>query len=286
VHIDHLYIQVGNPPSNPPDGDPSGMTANAASSSQINLAWTDGSSNESGFLLERSPASSGPWSEIADLAAGSQSYNDIGLSANTGYYYRVCAHNVNGFSGYASANATTDSPPPPPPAPQQPSGLTATGASTSQINLQWNDNGPNEDGFRVERSPNGSTGWSELATLGANATSHQDADLPEDTTFHYRVVAFNVSGEATSVSTSGSTQAAPDLSLTASGYRVKGRHHVTLDWTGSSNVDVYRDGSLVASDVGGDSYVDNIGVKGGASYDHQVCEAGTNTCSNTTTTVF
>ena len=30
LSVDHLYIQVGNPPSNPPDGDPSGMEANAS----------------------------------------------------------------------------------------------------------------------------------------------------------------------------------------------------------------------------------------------------------------
>jgi hypothetical protein len=288
LSVDHLYIQVGNPPSNPPDGDPGGMTANVVSTSQIDLAWTDGSSNESGFLLERSPASSGPWSEIADLAAGSQSYSDTGLSASTTYYYRVCAHNANGLSGYASANATTDSPPPPPPAPQQPNGLAANGVSTSQINLQWNDNGPNEDGFRIERSPNGSSGWSELATLSANITSYQDTGLPEETTLHYRVVAFNVSGEATSDPASGSTQAAPDLSLTASGYRVKGIHHVSLDWTGDGNVNIYRDGVLQASNVSGGSYDDNIGSKGGASYDHRVCVANTpeGACSNTTTTVF
>jgi hypothetical protein len=75
------------------------------------------------------------------------------------------------------------------------------------------------------------------------------------------------------------------MSLSASGYKVKGKHHVALDWTGSTNVDVYRDGVKVYT-ASGSSHNDNIGSKGGATYDHQVCEAGTAVCSNITTTVF
>jgi hypothetical protein len=290
LHVDHLYIQVGNPPSDPPDGDPSGMTANAVSSSQIDLLWTDGSSNESGFSVERSPNGSNSWSEIADLSAGSQNHSDTNLTASTTYDYRVSAYNVNGSSGYASDSATTDAPPPQQPPPQQPTGLAANGVSTSQINLQWNDNGLNEDGFRIERSPDGINGWGELVTLGVNVTSYQDTDLPADTTFFYSVAAFNGSGEATSDPASGTTQPAPALSLEASGYRVKGQHHVSLTWSGSDNVDVYRNGVYQATIGPETSYDDDIGAKGGASYQHQVCEAGaelgSDMCSNTTTTVF
>jgi hypothetical protein len=286
VHIDHLYIQVGNPPSNPPDGDPSGMTANVASSSRIDLAWIDGSSNEAGFLLERSPASNGPWSELADLAAGSQSFSDSGLAADTTYYYRVCAHNANGFSGFVSAHATTDTPPPTPVAP---TGLAASGVSQSQINLSWAHSGSNEDGFRIERSDDAGLTWKVVdAAVAVNATSYSDTGLSAGTTYRYVVIAFNGSGEAASDPANGTTDSAPDLSLTASGYKVKGQQKVTLEWTGGSNVNIYRDGALQAEDVGGGSYVDNIDRKGGGSYDHQVCVASVpeGACSNTTTTVF
>jgi len=78
----------------------------------------------------------------------------------------------------------------------------------------------------------------------------------------------------------------PTLSLSASGYKDKGQHHVVLEWTGSNGVDVYRDGVLIAPGIAGSSLDDDIGAKGGATYLHQVCEAGTANCSNTTTTVF
>ena len=111
--------------------------------------------------------------------------------------------------------------------------------------------------------------------------------LTADTTYDYRVVAINGSGEAMSDIASGTTSSAPDLALTASGYKVKGRQHVTLNWGDSTVVDVYRDGNLVGSDATGPSVDDNIGNKGGGSYEHYVCVAySPEVCSNTTTTDF
>ena len=49
-----------------------------------------------------------------------------------------------------------------------PSGLSATALSRSQIGLSWTDNASNEAGFRIERSPNGSSDWRQVATVGAN----------------------------------------------------------------------------------------------------------------------
>jgi PKD repeat protein len=86
---------------------PSGLSATAVSSSQINLAWTDNASNESGFKIERSTDNSN-WSQIATTSANVTSYNNTGLNANTTYYYRVRAYNADGDSAYSNtANATT-----------------------------------------------------------------------------------------------------------------------------------------------------------------------------------
>ncbi len=78
------------------------------------------------------------------------------------------------------------------------------------------------------------------------------------------------------------------ISLTTNGYKVKGKHVVDLSWSGATGatVDVYRDGSLVTTTANDGAYTDNIGTKGGATFTHKVCLAGTSTCSNTATTVF
>ena len=282
-HVDHLYIQVGNPPSGPPAA-PTGMSASAVSTSAINLSWTDASNNESGFTLQRSLDGSSNWVGIADLGVGMESHGDHGLEAATQYFYRLRAWNGDGVSDWVYANATTHMPPP---APMAPGNMQASAVSASQINLSWVDSGPNEDGFRVERSPTGQAdSWSTVATLGADSTSHQDGELQAATTYFYRVVAFHVSGEAASDTDSATTDAEPAISLQASGSKVRGKHRISLNWEGADRVDVYRDGSVIAPDYSGSSYVDDTGQNGGRTYTHQVCHAGTSTCSNTTTTVF
>ncbi|MBE1298433.1 MAG: S8 family serine peptidase [Alteromonadaceae bacterium] len=79
-----------------------------------------------------------------------------------------------------------------------------------------------------------------------------------------------------------------DLTASASGYKVKGKQRVDLSWSGagSSDVDIYRNGAVIVTTANDGAYTDDIGAKGGATYDYQVCEAGTSTCSTTVTVVF
>jgi len=133
--VDHLYVRVANPSTEPPDGGPTGLSASAFSSSRIDLAWTDGASNESNYLVERSPNGSSGWATVANLAANSTSYSDTGLAANTTYFYRVSAYNSNGSSAYASADATTPTAPPPPAIALSASGYKSKGVA--YISLTW-----------------------------------------------------------------------------------------------------------------------------------------------------
>jgi hypothetical protein len=71
-----------------------------------------------------------------------------------------------------------------------------------------------------------------------------------------------------------------DLDVTA--YKVRGTKYADLTWSGatSANVDVYRNGSYVATTANDGAYTDGPLGKGGGSATYQVCEAGTATCSN------
>lgn len=98
---------VGSQPAATPTS-PGPLTATAASSSQINLAWTDRSSNELGFSIERSTNSTTGFTVIKTVAAGVVTYADTGRTASTTYYYRVRALGSGGNSSYAAtASATT-----------------------------------------------------------------------------------------------------------------------------------------------------------------------------------
>jgi hypothetical protein len=183
---------------------PSSLTATTASSSQINLAWTDNSDNETGFRVERCMnASCTSFAEIVITAANVRSYNDVNLAAQTTYQYRVRAYNgTGGNSQYSNtASATTQGVPIP-----APTNLTATAVSSSQINLTWQESATNESGFRVERcSGPGCTNFTEIGTVGANVTSASNTGLQPSTSYSYRIRAYtatqssNYSNTATAV---------------------------------------------------------------------------------------
>jgi fibronectin type 3 domain-containing protein len=79
---------------------PSNLIATAASATEIDLTWTDNSSNETGFVIQRSTSSSGPFAQVGTVGANLTSYQDTGVSAATTYYYKVAAQNAGGDSGF------------------------------------------------------------------------------------------------------------------------------------------------------------------------------------------
>ena len=72
------------------------------------------------------------------------------------------------------------------------------------------------------------------------------------------------------------------ISLSVNGYKVRGKKVGDLSWSGATatNVDVYRNGGVVATTANDGFYTDNTGQNGGGTITWKVCEAGTTTCSN------
>jgi hypothetical protein len=337
---------------------PSALSAAAVSASQIKLTWIDNASNETGFVIERSPDGTTGWTSIASIGSNVTSYSDTGLSATTQYFYRIYAVNALGSSDpsnvasattqavssttylsdlvwtsstngwgpverdmsvggqgagdggvltlngvtyakglgtnsisdivynlagqygtfqsdigvddHQTVNGTVDfqvfadgklifdsgimtpasatqsisvdvtgvqqlqlhvgdggdgnaydwgdwagarllagNGPVTPTAPLAPDQLTAAGSSTSQIDLTWHDNSSDESGFVIQRSPDGSTGWTTVNTTAANATGYSDTALTAGTQYFYRVYAIN------SVGTSAGSNIASATTLTA-----------------------------------------------------------------------
>ncbi|MGC2063513.1 MAG: fibronectin type III domain-containing protein, partial [Thermodesulfovibrionales bacterium] len=91
-----------------PPAAPASLTCTVASSTQINLSWSD-TTNETGYRIYRNTQNLMTGTPIS-LSAGSTSYSATALSASTTYYYWVEAYNANG-SASASCNATTPAAP-------------------------------------------------------------------------------------------------------------------------------------------------------------------------------
>lgn len=93
-------------PATAPDA-PSGLSATAMSSSQINLTWTDNSSNENMFSVERSDDEGATFSQIATVGANVEDYSDTGLAPSATHYYRVMASNEVDDSIYSNSDSAT-----------------------------------------------------------------------------------------------------------------------------------------------------------------------------------
>ncbi|MBN1669827.1 MAG: lamin tail domain-containing protein [Kiritimatiellae bacterium] len=182
---------------------PTGLAASAASQTRIDLRWTDASNNETGFKVDRRQSGASEWDRIATTGANVSTYADTGLAAGTTYYYQVKAYNNDGNSAYSAiAGATTQDGPP-----AAPAALSATSASASRIDLRWTDASGNETGFRVERSPDGSSGWAAIATTAADTSVWTDSGLTPATPYYYRVRAYNGIGNSAYSNVDGATTA-------------------------------------------------------------------------------
>jgi hypothetical protein len=175
-----------NDPVPMPPAAPAMLTAEAKSTSEISLAWTDQSTNENGFKIERKTSSSN-FEPIADLGKDITSYRDQGLAKNTTYFYRVYAYNTAGksatYSNTAEATTADD-------IPAAATSLQAFLVSFNKIDLSWADQANNETGYKVERKT-GTGQFSVIATLGPNVNGYSDENLSELTEFSYRVYPYN-----------------------------------------------------------------------------------------------
>ncbi|MGN6370738.1 MAG: carbohydrate-binding protein [Phycisphaerae bacterium] len=72
-------------------------------------------------------------------------------------------------------------------APALPDGVHATGASSSSIQITWNDNATDETGYEIQAAALNWGPWSTIATVGANITSFTETGLTPGATFQYRI---------------------------------------------------------------------------------------------------
>jgi hypothetical protein len=81
---------------------PTNLSAEATSSSRIDLSWTDHSSVESGFRIEQKVGSAGTYTETAVVDTDVNTYSSTGLETSTTYYYRVRAYEGTLASAYSN----------------------------------------------------------------------------------------------------------------------------------------------------------------------------------------
>jgi len=117
VFVDYMVIRVDNDAGGEvPDGNPSALAAEVIGHNQVNLSWTDGSGNETGFRVERRVKGQSTWTNAGETGANATSFQDTDVAPETTYEYQVFAFNFSGDSAAPTnmVEATTEAAPPPP----------------------------------------------------------------------------------------------------------------------------------------------------------------------------
>lgn len=163
----------------------------------ISLSWSDTGDEYYGEVA------GGPGGTLTFGWQSGTSYNLGSQWAGYTYSWRVKARNDAGESGWSKTWAFTVRP-------AVPADLRGQTVSCSEVNLYWDDNSGNEEGYKVYRD------GACVDQVGANATSYQDTGLSESTSYSYYVKAFRGSVESdasntVNVTTPSCSPPQPDL---------------------------------------------------------------------------
>ncbi len=272
--------------------------SNVASGTSITLtanAWSSGSSDNDNFQFQWSTDGSSYTDafEVSSTSSGNQQSAMLPSNLSGTVYVRVI--DTDSTQGNRALDTVSvdylvirvDNTPVTPPT--APSGLSANAIAYNQVDLNWSDNASDETGYEIQRAENGG-GFTTTSTLGADVNSFSDNSVSALTDYDYRVRALKggtASGFSNVASATTPDQPVGVITLSANGFKVKGKHWVDLTWNGSNadDVVVHRNAvEITTANVG--FYSDDIGAKGGATYVYKVCDAGSSNCSNEVTVVF
>jgi hypothetical protein len=152
---------------------------------EVELSWTDNSSNENGFIIEREIPQIEESQVIVSVASNVTNYTDTSVLDGQKYNYKVKAFNNFTESGYAGPIQVVTILP-------APSGLTAKVFNSSlAVQLDWIDNSDSELFFVIIKKDTTNSIFAEYDTVGANITTYTDINVNIASGYLYKVYAFN-----------------------------------------------------------------------------------------------
>lgn len=211
---------------------PGGLKAGAVSFAQVDLTWTDTSTNETGFVVERQRGAESAWTVITRLPENSTRFSHRQVLPGTRVSYRVKAVNL-AFASESSTVVVVDVPAVPV-VPLPPTILTVISVSKSEVRLEWQDASSNEDGFELERRRTRDTNFTRIGTSLADQPLFIDQEVIAGTDYVYRVRAINGGGTSpfSNEATATTPGVSPPESLSA---QAASATKVNLSWIDTSS---------------------------------------------------
>ena len=201
------WVADAAPPPPPPDAlnAPTGLAASVAGST-VSLSWTDASTGESGYKVQRKIGSNGAWEDrLRGTTPNQSSYSESGLAAGL-YFYRVLAYKASVSNGPTSDEVSATIAPSPT-APAAPTALTAT-SGNAQAALSWSAVS-GAISYRLFRATV-SGSYNALAPVATVTTPNAtDTNLSNGTPYFYVVRAVNAAGESSNSSEASATPTSP-----------------------------------------------------------------------------
>ena len=136
-----------------------------------------------------------------------------------------------------------------------PTGLSASQVSDTKVELNWSDQSDDEEGFRVERKGQGGD-YMEIARVDPDTTGYSDTDLAGESSYTYRVRAYNSYGDSAYSNEAGISISGGGIAPSAGGGGGGGGCFIATAAYGSpygSSIDLlrtFRDEYLVANPIG------------------------------------
>lgn len=189
--LEAIRFLYGFAPQAPPEA-PTDLVAGALSPSRVRLDWTDRSSDETGFRVER--RADGPFAVVGSAGPDETGFEDLSVLPGVVYTYRVRAQ-IGGVGSTYSNEATVETPLGGLPA--SPRSLRAAPLSTSRLRLTWQDLSDNESEFRLFVLAPATDTFVEIpVSIPHDITSVVLGDLEPGRSFTFQILARNPAGDS------------------------------------------------------------------------------------------